>query len=87
MSTNPAEILQTAEPFGAVPSAERKLLAVVVALAPPPPSGVGEYGYSEIQVPTGEGPHARQAEPERRQPANLSGWLMALTLLLKQTHG
>jgi ABC-type transport system involved in multi-copper enzyme maturation permease subunit len=54
------------------------LLAVVVALAPPPPSGVGEHGHSEIQAPAGEDPHARQAEPEGRTPAELSGWLMAL---------
>ena len=54
------------------------LLAVVVALAPPPPSSIVEHGHSEIQAPANRDPHARHAEPEGRQPATLSGWLMAL---------
>jgi len=55
------------------------LLAVVVALAPAPPSGIGEHGHTEVQAPSGQDPHARFADPEEQPPVELSGWLMALS--------
>ncbi|MEJ2086285.1 MAG: ABC transporter permease subunit, partial [Acidobacteriota bacterium] len=54
------------------------LLAVVVALAPPPPRGIGQHGHTEIQAPSGQDRHARVADVEEQAPAELSGWLMAL---------
>ncbi len=59
------------------------LLTLVIALAPPPPDGIGTHGHGEIAAPQGtmpsHDPHARESEPESPRAGGLSKRLMALS--------
>jgi len=73
---------------GMVFALDAVLLALVVAMAPPPPGNVGMHGHDELRAPsaarpatrpmTGDDPHAHHAEPEVAPPRVLSHWLMVL---------